>query len=279
MFEIWLSSEDTGAYGIDLHHSVADLLHAAMDVFASPSVGAPHFCHPQPTMLRLGMTNPPYILHHLPAIVEFLRHPNVFAFIHIPVQSGSDRVLGLMQRAYTAQEFCRVCDYLLEHCPGVTIATDIIVGFAGETEEDHQATMRLLQRYELPVVNISKFFPRPGTPAAAMPRLSTVVVKQRSSELSAWFKGLAPYAQYEGRAMLVWVGSETAGEWLVGHTKAYIKVLVKGEEVLRGKRVVVRIREAHRFHLVGEIIDAAPSFAVPSCSPSELDALVKDLYG
>ena len=165
MFEIWLSSEDTGAYGIDLHHSVADLLHAAMDVFASPSVGAPHFCHPQPTMLRLGMTNPPYILHHLPAIVEFLRHPNVFAFIHIPVQSGSDRVLGLMQRAYTAQEFCRVCDYLLKHCPGVTIATDIIVGFAGETEEDHQATMRLLQRYEVPTfifVNKMEVLPAPG---------------------------------------------------------------------------------------------------------------------
>ena len=75
------------------------------------------------------------------------------------------------------------------------------------------------------------------------------------------------------------MGSETAGEWLVGHTKAYIKVRVKGEEALRGKRVVVRICEAHRFHLVGEIIDAVPSFAVPSCSPSELDALVKDLYG
>lgn len=230
-------------------------------------------------MLRLGMTNPPYILHHLPAIVEFLRHPNVFAFIHIPVQSGSDRVLERMQRAYTAEEFRRVCDYLLANCPGITIATDIIVGFAGETDADHQDTMALLRQYEFPVVNISKFFPRPGTPAAAMPRLSTVVVKRRSSELSAWFKGFMPYGRYEGRAMLVWIGSETAGEWLVGHTKAYIKVLVKGEEALRGKRVVVRICETHRFHLVGEIIDAAPSLEVPACSPAELDALVKDLYG
>ena len=86
MFEIWLSSEDTGAYGIDLHHSVADLLHAAMDVFASPSVGAPHFCHPQPTMLRLGMTNPPYLKPILPQLAETLASPHFFSYLHIPVQ-------------------------------------------------------------------------------------------------------------------------------------------------------------------------------------------------
>ena len=230
-------------------------------------------------MLRLGMTNPPYILHHLPAIAEFLRHPNVFSFIHIPVQSGSNRVLHAMCREYTVEEFCTVCDYLLEHCPGVTIATDIIVGFPGETEEDHQQTMQLLQKYNLPVVNVSKFFPRPGTPAASMARLSTAIIKKRSSELSQWFKGIMPYEKYEGRVMMVWIGSEVADAFLVGHTKSYIKVLVKGEESLRGRRVVVKITEVHRFHVVGDVVDANPSFVVPSCSPDELDEQMRVIYG
>ena len=63
-------------------------------------------------MVRLGMTNPPYILQHLDDIASFLRQPNVFSFLHIPVQSGSNRVLKAMQREYTVEDFCTVVDTL-----------------------------------------------------------------------------------------------------------------------------------------------------------------------
>jgi radical SAM superfamily enzyme YgiQ (UPF0313 family) len=80
----------------------------------------------------------------------------VFSFLHVPVQAGSDRVLRAMNREYTVGEFQQVADYLLEHVPGMTIATDIICGFPGETEEDFQETLSLLEKYRLAIVNISQ---------------------------------------------------------------------------------------------------------------------------
>ena len=69
------------------------------------------------------MTNPPYILQHLEAIAECLNHPNVYSFLHVPVQSGSTKVLNDMNREYTREEFEQVADYMIEHVPGVTIMT------------------------------------------------------------------------------------------------------------------------------------------------------------
>jgi threonylcarbamoyladenosine tRNA methylthiotransferase CDKAL1 len=90
---------------------------------------------PAPTMLRVGMTNPPYILEHLDAMVDILNHPRVYAFLHVPVQSGSNNVLDKMNREYMIEEFHEVCDFLVEHVtPEMTLATDIICGFPTETE-------------------------------------------------------------------------------------------------------------------------------------------------
>ena len=123
------------------------------------------------------MTNPPYMLEHLDAIAALLRHPRCYAFLHVPVQSGSDRVLTAMRREYTCADFCRVADGLLAAVPGLTLATDIICGFPGETESDHAATLRLVERYRFPILNISQFYPRQGTPAARLPRVPTHIVK------------------------------------------------------------------------------------------------------
>ena len=65
-------------------------------------------------MLRVGMTNPPYILEHLAVVAQVLRHPKVYAFLHVPVQAGSNRVLVAMNREYTVEEYMRVADYLIE---------------------------------------------------------------------------------------------------------------------------------------------------------------------
>lgn len=229
-------------------------------------------------MIRLGMTNPPYVLSHLKEVAAFLRHPNVFSFIHIPVQSGSNAVLNAMQRQYTVEQFTSIVEYLLKEVPGLTIATDIIIGFASETDEDHKQTMELLKKYQFPVVNISKFFPRPGTPAARMKHISSSIVKERSSECSAWFKSLNPYQPLLGKVELVWIGSETSREFMVGHTKAYVKVLLPMCESLRGKRVAAKITQITRFHVVGEIVDANPPSIAEHFSPEELAAYMATLY-
>ena len=203
-----MSSEDTGAYGLDRGQTIVDLLNVVSECVSGDGGNG--------SMVRLGMTNPPYILQHLDEIAVFLRQPNVFSFVHIPVQSGSNRVLAAMQREYTVEDFIKIADALLTAVPGLTIATDIIVGFGEETEEDHEETMYLLRKYGFAIVNISKFFPRPGTP------------------------------------------------------KAYVKVLLPLEDELQGTRVVVRIVETSRFHIVGEVVDRHPPPIEGLLSPDEI---------
>jgi threonylcarbamoyladenosine tRNA methylthiotransferase CDKAL1 len=85
-----------------------------------------------------------------------------------------------MNREYTREEFETVCDYLIQHVPGITIATDIICGFPGETEEQFDETMSLVGKYKFRVLNISQFYSRPGTAAEKMKKCNTKDVKVRS---------------------------------------------------------------------------------------------------
>ena len=244
--EIWLSSEDTGAYGIDLGTNIGVLLRRL--VAELPEEGV---------MLRVGMTNPPYMLEHLQVMAEILQSPKVFSFLHVPVQAGSNKVLEGMRREYTVEEFRRVVDYLTEHVPGMTIATDIICGFPNETEADFELTMQLMAEYRLAIVNISQFYPRPGTPAAKMKRIDTQVVKNRSRRLTKLFEEFTPYKHLPGKTLRVWFNTEISddGAHSVGHDKSYVKVLVPIDPQLPGKSRLVRIDSFQRFHVVGVVVD------------------------
>ena len=296
--EIWLSSEDTGAYGIDLGTDVTRLFRDL--TIALPTDGS--------CMLRLGMTNPPYILAHLPAVAEAMRHPSVYAFLHVPVQAGSDVVLNRMRREYTVAEFEEVCDYLLAAVPDITIATDIICGFPGETDEDWNRTMALCRKYNFREVHISQFYPRPGTPAARMKRVDTKEVKRRSRELTAYVESYSPHAHLLHTTQRVWVTDVAKdGISLVGHTKSYEQVLLRPErgiapldgrsgeapggvlgedaseararrraELMRhplmGRSASVRITEVARWHAVGEILEVWDKDATRHPAPASAAA-------
>ena len=289
--EIWLSSEDTGAYGIDLGTDVTRLFRALVKEL--PEDGS--------CMLRLGMTNPPYILAHLPAVAEAMAHPSVYAFLHVPVQAGSDSVLDAMRREYTVREFETVCDYLLAAVPDITIATDIICGFPGETEEDWNATMALCRKYDFREVHISQFYPRPGTPAARMKRVDTKEVKRRSRELTAYVESYSPHAHLLHTTQRVWVTDVAKdGVSLVGHTKSYEQVLLRPDvndvsreqtsptradfhqktsraellarHPLMGRSATVRITEVARWHAVGEILEVWDKQATRQPAPASAAA-------
>ncbi|CAA0827795.1 Methylthiotransferase [Striga hermonthica] len=243
--EIWLSSEDTGAYGRDIGVSLPILLNSL--VAELPSDGS--------TMLRIGMTNPPYILEHLKEIAEVLRHPCVYSFLHVPVQSGSDTILTAMNREYTVGEFRTVVDTLIELVPGMQIATDIICGFPGETDEDFEQTVKLIKEYNFAQVHISQFYPRPGTPAARMKKVPSNVVKKRSRELTTVFESFTPYIGMEGKIERIWITEvATDGTHLVGHTKGYIQVLVDEPESMLGSSAMVKITSVGRWSVFGEVI-------------------------
>ena len=242
--EVWLTSEDTGAYGRDIGSSMPELLELLL-------AGVP-----EGRMLRVGMTNPPYMLEHMPEIARLLRHPRCYAFLHVPVQSGSDNVLHGMRREYTRAEFETVANALTAEVPQMTLATDIICGFPGESEADHDATLSLVSKYRFPILNISQFYPRQGTPAAKMPRVNTQRVKERTREVSNLFASyttLEHLLHSEHDCLVTEIAHD--GVSLVAHTKGYVQVLLSPEHPeWMGCMLRVRITECAKFYVRGEVI-------------------------
>ncbi|KAL1060286.1 hypothetical protein V6Z11_1Z110300 [Gossypium hirsutum] len=252
--EIWLSSEDTGAYGRDIGVNLPILLNAI--VAELPPDGS--------TMLRIGMTNPPFILEHLKEIAAVLCHPCVYSFLHVPVQSGSDAVLTAMNREYTVSEFRTVVDTLTELVPGMQIATDIYVDFlVSETDEDFSQTVNLIKEYKFSQVHISQFYPRPGTPAARMKKVPSTIVKNRSRELTSVFEAFTPYNGMEGKVERIWITEiATDGIHLVGHTKGYVQVLIVAPETILGTSAIVKITSVGRWSVFGEVLESLPQVNV-----------------
>jgi threonylcarbamoyladenosine tRNA methylthiotransferase CDKAL1 len=210
------------------------------------------------------MTNPPYILEHLEQMVEIFKHPRVFAFLHVPVQACADAVLLQMKRKYTCEDFLRVVDFLRERVPEMTIATDVICGFPTETADHFDETLKVFEKYRFPVVNISQFYPRPGTPAARMPRVATSEVKRRSIAMTRLFESYQTYNHLVGKILPVLI-TEIAADRLhmVGHTKAYVQVLLPHVPELMGKMVTAHILSATKFSLLAEVVQADEPWELP----------------
>ena len=203
------------------------------------------------------MTNPPYMRRYLDEIAQILNHKNVYGFLHVPVQSGSDAVLTDMKREYCREDFCEIVDFLNEKVPGVTIATDFICGFPTETDEDFQESLDLLKTYQFPTVFINQFFPRPGTPAAFMRQIPGQSIKKRTAAMSAMFKSYHPYKGRKGKIYDILVTDVSFDKkHYIGHNKNYEQVLIPMVDGVMGKWVTVKIIDSSKFSMHGKIMDS-----------------------
>ncbi len=169
--KILLTATDTGVYGKDIGTNLAKLLKELVTI-------------PGDFKIRVGMMNPQHIKPFLNEVIEVYKNPKIIKFIHIPVQAGSNKVLKDMKRGYTVEEFKKIIMKFRKEIPNIKISTDIICGFPTETEEDFEKTVKLVKEIKPEVVNISKFYPRPNTPAKEMKQLPTKTIKERSRKLS-----------------------------------------------------------------------------------------------
>merc|ERR1711865_992001 len=232
-----------GAYGIDIGTNIVALLLALSDQI------------PEGVMIRTGMTNPPYIMQHIDGIVEALQRPNIFCFMHMPVQSGSDNVLRLMKREYTVAEFTFLIDKIRTAIPDVYIITDIICGFPAESEEDWEATMALCRKYRFHGVYSSKFFARPGTPAAKMKCLKSNVCGDRYKQMVEFTGSFNRNSGMEGHEERVWfLGTDEHHGQTVGRTKAFTKTVVPRDDALLGRNAMVRIGKTCVSHVEAEVL-------------------------
>lgn len=242
--EIWLTSEDTGAYGRDIGTNIVELLWKMVE----------HI--PEGCMLRIGMTNPPYILEHLEQMALILDHPRVYSFLHVPIQSASDSVLADMKREYCSDDFRDIVNFLREKVPGVNILTDLILGFPTETEEDFQETIKLVEDYKFSSLFINQFFQRPGTPAARMRQVPTQERKRRTRIVSELFNSYTTFDKKLGERQHVLVTEVSHdGNFYVAHNKFYEQVLVPKVDIYMGKMIEVEIIECTKFSMKGNVVE------------------------
>ncbi len=166
-----LTSTDNACYGFDLGYNLADLLKEVVNLEGD-------------FQIRVGMGNPEHTKKYLNEIVEVYKNPKIIKFIHLPVQSGSNKVLKEMKRKYTVEEFELIINNFRENNPGISISTDIIVGYPTETEEDFNQTIDLVNKLRFEVLNISKYASRPNTISSKLKQLPSQLIKQRSMELT-----------------------------------------------------------------------------------------------
>jgi len=238
--EIWLTSTDNGCYGLDIGTNLPELVSKVSDI-------------PQEFMIRVGMMNPMYMPKIKSDLLKSFENDKVFKFLHVPVQSGSDRVLHEMKRGHTAGTFRDVVKRFRSKFPRFTISTDIIVGFPGETKQDFQSTVELITETRPDVVNLSKYSQRPGTPAAERIQIPVAEVKNRSKEL---FDLINKIALENNQEWIGWSGmvlfDEQTDNMVRGRNFAYKPVFV-GESVKVGDKALVTINRATNHGLYGQI--------------------------
>ncbi|MCL7414644.1 MAG: tRNA (N(6)-L-threonylcarbamoyladenosine(37)-C(2))-methylthiotransferase [ANME-2 cluster archaeon] len=153
--EIQLSSQDVAAYGLDREERLPDLLNAIT------ALDGDH-------MIRVGMMNPFTVLDIVDEMVNAFEDHHIFKFLHLPIQSGSDKVLESMNRKHTVDEFKHIVHAFRQRFPDIILSTDFIVGYPTETNEDFYATQKLLLEIKPQKVNITRYSPRPNTPASLL---------------------------------------------------------------------------------------------------------------
>jgi len=190
-------------------------------------------------------------------IDAYAQLPKLCESAHIPVQSGSDRVLKLMHRGYTREKFLSIIKKLRAAKPGIGITTDIIVGFPGETENDFEETLSLAREVEFDNAYIFKYSPRRDTPAAAMPdQVPQKIREERNHRLLETVNeiGARKYENFIGRQtqILVEGPSKKNAARMSGRTRCNKIVLFDGAERHRGQIMDLKITRAGSFTLYGD---------------------------
>lgn len=243
--EVRMTSQDSAVYGMDIGEDLPSLLRGICAVDTD-------------FRLRVGMMNPGNALLLADGLVEAFRDAKIFKFAHLPVQSGSDRILSEMNRGYTVDDFEKIVRRMRSEFPELTLSTDIIVGYPSETDSDHEANLELVRRARPDIVNVTRFSPRPGTKAAsAGPPVVGWKAKERSRELTKLRFGLA----LENNKRLV--GSEFRAlstergkcSSTVLRNDAYKQIVVRQSLPLKRYHRVA-ITDATPTYLIGETMDA-----------------------
>jgi len=235
--EIWLTATDLACYGFDIGTNICELLKRLLK-------------NPGDYRIRLGMLNPQHVKRYFDELLQVMEDKRIYKFFHLPVQSGSDEVLKKMARGYSSADFEALVEKVRKKFPDAVIATDIIVGFPGETQADFEKTIDLLKRVKPDVVNVSRYSKRPKTNISER-MIQSETVKERSRVVSKIVKEIALQRNKEfiGRELSVLLSEKGIKGGLLGRTDSYKPVVVDSNAACSFIRV--KITDAKATHLVG----------------------------
>jgi tRNA-2-methylthio-N6-dimethylallyladenosine synthase len=195
-----------------------------------------------------------------PSLIEcFAEVPELANYLHLPVQSGSDRVLGMMKRGHTTLEYKQKIRRIREHRPDISLSSDFIVGFPGETDKDFADTLKLIEELHFDASFSFIFSPRPGTPAASLPDdLSLAAKKERLARLQALINrqaaGISQGMLGTTQRILVEGTSKKSTQQMAGKTENNRVVNFDGHPRLIGHFADVLITEALSHSLRGRLV-------------------------
>lgn len=237
--EVWLTAQDTGTYGKDIGTNLVSLLDRVLHI-------------PGRFKVRLGMINPNFALEFLDDLIRIFKNERMFKFLHVPLQSGNDDILSLMNRKYTNEDVLKIVSTFRDEFPFITIATDIICGFPTETEEQFEDTVKMIKECKFEVVNISKYWPMEGTSAYHMEQISNDVKSSRCKKVKSLFENISlmnneKWLNWEGYVII----DEKNKYGFVGHNFAYKPVSLKNGRI--GDEVFVKVTGATTYCLKGKV--------------------------
>ncbi len=239
--EVWLTSTDNGCYGFDIDADLPSLINSVCEIQEDFKV-------------RVGMMNPMYMPRIREGLLKSFENDKVFKFLHVPVQSGSDKVLNDMKRGHTVKTFRDVSTKFRKKFPHFTISTDVIVGFPTESKEDFEKTVSLIEETKPNIVNLSRYSKRPGTEAAEWEQIQVSEVMRRSKIISDLIERIS---LENNQKWIGWKGNVLFDERVEGSVKgrnfAYKPIFVK-DRIGIGEIHTVKITEAKTHSILGKIV-------------------------
>ncbi len=241
--EIWLTAQDLTSYGKDIGKNLVELLEKLTRIEGKFKI-------------RLGMMNPNTASNMIDGLIEIYSSEKFFKFLHLPVQSGDNEILRLMNRHYTIEDFKKIVYTLRYKHPHLTLSTDFICGYPGETEKNFENSLKLIREVKPDIINISKFYSRPKTITNNKLKLSTAEIKERTRKMTNLANKVTlaknqEWITWSGEIILDEVGYDNS---IIGRNFAYKPIAIENEKELLGHYVNVTIKKALSKYLEGVII-------------------------
>jgi len=241
--EIQITAQDTASYGLDIESNLGQLL--------------TNICNIKDDFrIRIGMMNPYTVQKNLKSIITAYTDLKIYKFLHLPAQSGDNDILKKMNRKYNVNDFLFIIKKFRDNFPDMTLATDVIVGFPTETDEQFNRTVDLLKKIKPDIVNITRYSARPLTKAKYMDgRIPTNIAKQRSRYITNICSIISREKNKEkiGKQYTVLLTKVVKKGSYVGRTETYKPVIINGTFKLGGV-ITLKIVDSDSIHLYGKLI-------------------------